>query len=105
MKEFLPSSKFSRYSVDNDHIIIKSNPKLCHWIRQSVILWNGDVVPCCYDFEGKFVIGNVFKDGDFMKVWKSNKYKIYRKKIIKRELILCKRCNLTDSYSTNIKFK
>lgn len=104
MKNFLPSSKFSRYSLEDGNPIIKSNPRLCHWLRQSVILWNGDVVPCCYDFEGTFVIGNLSKEGGFMKVWKSDNYKLYRKKIIKRELSLCKRCNLTSEYSEGIDF-
>ena len=27
--------------------------------RQLAILWNGDVIPCCYDYDGKLVVGNV----------------------------------------------
>lgn len=25
------------------------------------VLWNGDIVPCCQDFDGKEIIGNVFE--------------------------------------------
>jgi radical SAM protein with 4Fe4S-binding SPASM domain len=93
-KDFLPSERFSRYKWNRGKPIIKEKPKLCHWVRRSVILWNGDVICCCYDFEGKLVVGNVFRDGGFDKVWRSEKYKKYRKKIIRREFEICKRCNL-----------
>ena len=103
-KEFLPSSKFSRYDLKEGKPILKSKPKLCSWLRQSVILWNGDVVPCCYDVEGDLVIGNVFKDGGFKKVWKSEKYKKYRRKIIRMEFTLCQNCSRTGEYTPSIHF-
>lgn len=93
-KKFLPSEKYSRYIWKDGKPILKYKPKLCHWVRQSVILWNGDVICCCYDFEGELVVGNVFRDGGFKKIWNSNKYKKYRKKILRREFNLCKNCNL-----------
>ena len=92
--EFLPSSQFSRYNFKDGKPVLKSQSKLCSWLRQGIILWNGDVVLCCYDIEGDLVVGNVFKDGGFKKIWKSEKYKKYRQKIIKKELALCKNCNL-----------
>ena len=38
----------------------------CKFLReeQGVILWNGDLVPCCYDYDGIGVYGNVL-DPDF----------------------------------------
>ena len=103
-KEFLPSDKYSRYELKDGKTILKSKPKLCSWLRQSVILWNGDVTSCCYDFEGDLKIGNVFKDGGFKKVWKGEKYKKYRRKIIRREFDLCKNCSRTDEYTKRINF-
>lgn len=103
-KEFLPPDKFSRYDFKGEKLTIKSKPKLCSWLRQSVILWNGDVVPCCYDVEGTLVVGNVFKDGGFKKVWQSEKYKQYRRKIIRREFALCKNCSQTGEYTQSATF-
>jgi len=103
-KEFLPSSKFSRYNLKEGTPALKSKPKLCSWLRQSVVLWNGDVTTCCYDFEGSLKTGNVFRDGGFKKVWKSEKYKKYRKKIIRKEFNLCKNCSRTGEYTKSIEF-
>jgi len=103
-QEFLPSNNFSRYDFKGDKLTIKSRPKLCSWLRQSVILWNGNVVPCCYDMEGVLVIGNIFKDGGFKKIWQSEKYKQYRKKIIRKEFTLCKNCSQTGEYTQSTTF-
>jgi radical SAM protein with 4Fe4S-binding SPASM domain len=103
-KEFLPSAEFSRYDFKEGKPVLKSKPKLCSWLRQTVILWNGDITVCCYDMEGDLVIGNIFKDGGFKKVWKSEKYKKYRRKILRTEFSLCKNCSRTDEYSRTIRF-
>lgn len=103
-KEFLPSSDFSRYDLKRGVPVLKSKPKLCSWLRQSVILWNGDVTICCYDFEGDLIVGNVFRDGGFKKVWKSKKYKDYRRKIIRKEFTLCKNCSRTGEYTQRVHF-
>lgn len=106
-KSYLPHQKrYSRYTVDDKGIPhIKAKVNVCPWIRQSVIYWNGDVTLCCYDYNGELIVGNVFDDGSFKKIWKSEKYKKYRKAVIRRELPLCKNCNLTSKYGTVIDFK
>lgn len=103
-KEFLPSAQFSRYDIKEGKPIIRSKSKICHWLRQAVILWNGDVVPCCYDFEGALAVGNVLKDGGFKKVWQSEKYKKYRQKIIKKQFALCQNCSRTDEDFQGVTF-
>jgi len=103
-EEFLPSNDISRYDFKDGEPVLKSQPKLCSWLRQTVVLWNGDVVPCCYDVEGSLVIGNVFEDGGLKKVWQSEKYKKYRQKIIRKEFALCRNCGRTEEYSQSIKF-
>ena len=98
-RDFLPSAKFSRYNLKEGKPVLKSKPKLCSWLRQAVILWNGDVTTCCYDMEGSSTVGNVFRDGGFRKVWQSEKYKRYRRKIIREEFALCRNCSRTDEYT------
>ena len=39
---------------------------------QVAILWNGDVTPCNYDFDGKSVIGNV-NNNSLKEIWNSSK--------------------------------
>jgi radical SAM protein with 4Fe4S-binding SPASM domain len=103
-QKFLPSFSFSRYKVKDKEIVLKFKPGFCSWLRQSVILWNGDVVPCCYDMEGQLVIGNALKDGGFMKIWRSDKYKKYRRNIIRRKITLCRNCSRTGEYSRSFDF-
>lgn len=70
---------------------------LCPMISRPImqILWNGDVVPCCYDFNDEFIIGNVIKDG-VKAVWESERYNRLRQ--INREnkitsIHLCRNCD------------
>ena len=47
------------------------------------ILWNGDVVPCCNDFAGDHVLGNVLThDYGVYGVWSSKEFKLLRKSLI-----------------------
>jgi len=61
--------------------------------RILVILWTGEVVPCCVDFDGELVIGDARKE-NLQKLFKSQAMKDFRKKHIKNELPgLCKNCS------------
>ena len=42
------------------------------------ILWNGDVVPCCYDIAGMKVMGNV-KNKSIKAVWNNETYRLLRR--------------------------
>ncbi len=76
--------------------------KICPWIWQSVILWNGDVTICCADFNGDYVVGNVLKNS-FKEIWKSKKYGEMRRKILGNELDICKNCSLPfSSYNSEV---
>lgn len=103
-EEFLPSPEFSRYDFREGKPVLRSQPKVCSWLRQTVILWNGDLTLCCYDMEGELVIGNLFKDGSFKQIWKSKKYKEYRRKVVRKEFALCRNCTRTGEYSKCITF-
>jgi radical SAM protein with 4Fe4S-binding SPASM domain len=62
---FVPNQqKFSRYGD------IKKRRKEEPCLEGMVINWNGDVNPCCWDYEGKIILGNV-KDSGVFGVWDS----------------------------------
>jgi MoaA/NifB/PqqE/SkfB family radical SAM enzyme len=105
-KEFLPSNReYSRFEIKEDKLVLKSRPKYCSWLRQTVIFYNGDVTLCCYDYNGDLTVGNVFADGGLKKVLKSGKYRRYRKMAITKKFKLCQNCNLTSDYGKTIVFK
>lgn len=49
----------------------KRYPCMAFW-RDGVVLWNGDVVPCCMDFDGKMILGNLNKE-KLKDIWNSEK--------------------------------
>jgi radical SAM protein with 4Fe4S-binding SPASM domain len=61
--------------------------------RILVVLWNGDVVPCCADFEGVLTLGNA-KTTNLQSIFKSPAMKDIRKKHIKKKPpSLCASCS------------
>lgn len=62
---------------------------------QLLVNWKGDVILCCNDFYGDFVIGNV-NDADLMDIWHSPKFNHYREMLRRGErskISLCKYCD------------
>ena len=97
-QSFLPQDpKYSRYIFKEGKLINKDRPLSCPWIFRTVILWNGDVAICCVDTEGKVIVGNVIKENSFDKIWRSKKYQQIKKAVLKRELEICKNCNIGDN--------
>lgn len=93
-EKYVPEHALSRYQFDAaGKPIISAQDEVCTWwLRSSVILWNGDVSICCYDYDGKHIAGNVFTDGGFRAVYKGKRYKALRRGIIRRSLETCRTC-------------
>lgn len=105
-KEYLPKNrKYRRYIIKGEKLINLDKPKVCGWIWKTVILWNGDIGICCTDLEGKVILGNLFREGSFEKIWTSKKYVEIRKRIIGQSLNICQNCNIANRpYVEKIKF-
>lgn len=54
--------------------------KSCRYLKRSVvyILVNGDVVPCCYDFNGILVMGNALEE-KIADIWNGEKFRAFRR--------------------------
>ena len=95
---FVPIGKeFSRYA-DLSKVTEPLPPEkqpLCPFPMSScTVLWNGDVVLCCIDFNGDNVLGNVHEK-PLGEIWKSRRYAEYRRKVFQRELKMCQTCDFT----------
>jgi radical SAM protein with 4Fe4S-binding SPASM domain len=100
---FQPAQGNGEALPGSDFVAVK--PPWCSFsFHETEILWNGDVTVCCYDYDGDYVIGNVFSDGGFKKLWKSGKYRAIRKKIVRQQLKICKTCDNSMVQSTRIWF-
>ena len=89
-KELLPKNK--------DYIRKGSDILLCPALGDVVILYNGEVSLCCSDFLGRYIAGNILKENSFEKVVYGKRYNNFRKKILKKELPICKDCAVTGLY-------
>ncbi len=60
------------------------------------ILWNGDMVLCCVDWERTEVFGNIH-DNSIKDIWNGDAYRAYRKRMKNRDLAgtLCENCQGT----------
>jgi len=99
-KEFIPQNDeywlYDREAFDNGILRPKVIPhNCCDWLYYSTtILWNGDVVPCCRDAQGDYVMGNIFKQ-NFSEIWNGEKFRKFRRLVNsdQRNLELCRLCS------------
>jgi radical SAM protein with 4Fe4S-binding SPASM domain len=62
--------------------------------KMCFIYWNGDVAPCCVDYNGDLVLGNV-KDSSIVEIWRGKDLKRMRRFHLcgqRNKYSLCARC-------------
>lgn len=90
------NSKYSRYYKKADGTYGIKNQLLNHcwkmW-HSCVITWDGAVVPCCFDKDADFKMGNLQQDS-FEKVWSSDSYHSFRSSVLRSrdEIEMCRNC-------------
>ena len=70
-------------SSDNKYHLPKSSPLSkrsdCKHLWSTLAFhWNGNVVPCCYDYHGKIAYGNILKES-FDQIWNNQKFQESRR--------------------------
>ncbi|MFI5351022.1 MAG: radical SAM/SPASM domain-containing protein [Elusimicrobiota bacterium] len=80
--------------VDNSVLRATNKVVSCSvpWDQISVA-WDGDVVPCCYDYDKKYVLGNVHKQ-PLNEIWNGERMRALRKEFISNDVSnpLCRNC-------------
>lgn len=87
---------YSRYLDDQgSEIKIKNRLKnQCTRLwRTCVVTTDGNVVPCCFDKEAKYIMGNI-KETVFREIWNSERYMEFRKRILsdRGQTDMCNNC-------------
>lgn len=100
IKKYLPQNKkYSRYSLAGDNVSTKTRiNNQCDFLwNEFVINWDGTVIPCCFDMNNKYVLGDIFNQ-TVKEIWVSKKYVGFRKIILKnkKDIDLCKDCPGTN---------
>lgn len=94
---FIPENeKYSRYKKGDDGSYSIKNKLLnqCWKMWHScVITWDGKVVPCCFDKDGQYVLGDLAKNS-FHEIWTGEAYNAFRASLLKSrsEIEICKNC-------------
>ena len=93
---WLPSQgRFRRYWMKEGKYVLKNQlPDRCArlWFNP-VITWDGKVVPCCFDKNAEYVMGDLNSES-FRDIWDGPKFRIFRKSILTgRQMIdMCRNC-------------
>ena len=88
--------KYSRYKKNSDNTYSIKNNLLNHcwkmW-HSCVITWDGRVVPCCFDKDAHYVMGEL-KQESFKQIWNSDAYLAFRASLLRSrsEIEMCKNC-------------
>jgi radical SAM protein with 4Fe4S-binding SPASM domain len=88
--------KYARYKKNNNGQFEIKNELLnqCWRMWQGcVITWDGKVVPCCFDKDAKYKLGNLETD-PFETIWYSEPYNQFRKSVLKsrNQIDICTNC-------------
>jgi len=91
------NDKYSRYRKLSDGTYeIKNSLKNQCWKmwHSSVITWDGQVVPCCFDKDAKHKMGSL-KEKTFKEIWNDKAYHKFRASLMKsrKEIDICKNCS------------
>lgn len=95
--ELIPTiDKYSRYAQTAEGKFRIKNKMLNHcwkmW-HSCVITWDGLVVPCCFDKDAEYRLGDL-KTNYFKEIWQDKKYNSFRQSLIhsRQEIEMCKNC-------------
>jgi len=94
--KWMPSvKKHARYkNTDGKYLIKNSLPARCLrlWLNP-VITWDGKVIPCCFDKDAEFVMGDLNNES-FRSIWNGKLYNEFRKKILtgRNKIDICRNC-------------
>jgi radical SAM protein with 4Fe4S-binding SPASM domain len=88
--------RYSRYVPQENGKFSIKNKFVDHcwkmW-HSCVITWDGTVVPCCFDKDAEYPMGNL-QETSFTNLWQSNSYNTFRQSLIRSrsEIEMCKNC-------------
>lgn len=93
---WLPAEeKFRRYRKNAGEFSIKSTlPDRCYRLWSvPVITWDGKVLPCCFDKDASYVMGDL-RESTFSEIWKGEKFRNFRKDVLegRNRIDICRNC-------------
>jgi len=96
IEKWMPvKEKYRRYEKINGNYVIKNSmPGRCVrlWFNP-VITWDGKVIPCCFDKDADYVMGDLNKD-TFRTIWNNSTFSEFRKLVLthRKSIPVCRNC-------------
>jgi radical SAM protein with 4Fe4S-binding SPASM domain len=86
----------SRYSKTDDgkyQLKYHLNNECWKMWHSNVVTWDGNVVPCCFDKDAKYMMGNLHQNS-LKEIWGNSDYQIFRAKLLtdRTQIDICKNC-------------
>ncbi len=90
------NEKYSRYRLNGDtrYTIKNSLLNKCWKMWHScVVTWDGSIIPCCFDKDAKYVMGNIHNQ-PFRQIWNDEKYLEFRTRLFRnrKKIDICQNC-------------
>jgi len=95
--DLIPNAKqYSRYQQNgNEGFSIKNDllNKCWKMWHSCVMTWDGAIVPCCFDKDAKYTMGNI-NEQSFREIWNGEKYLNFRSRLFenRKEIDICTNC-------------
>jgi len=96
-EEWMPrESRFRRYveGRNGQFRLDSSLPGRCMrlWFNP-VITWDGKVLPCCFDKDGEYILGDLQKKS-LKEIWNGPEFRNFRNRVIKgrKQIAICRNC-------------
>ena len=91
------NEKYSRYIKQKNGTYKLKGKQGNHCWRMwsgSVLTWDGQVVPCCFDKDAKYILGSI-NERTFKEIWNSKEYRGFRKSVLnsRDQIDICKNCS------------
>jgi len=95
--EWLPAEdQFRRYQLQENDFVVKNNKKSCPrpWLS-TLVNWDGTFVPCCFDKNGSYPMGNISEAQEFEDIWLGQPIQQFRERLItnRKSIDICRNCN------------
>src|SRR5690606_23476189 len=88
--------RYARYRRNENGVWTIKNPLSDHcwkmW-HSCVVTWDGKVVPCCFDKDAQYVMGDL-RTHSFAEVWHSEAYTRFRETLLnaRKDIEICRNC-------------
>ncbi|MCS6992183.1 MAG: SPASM domain-containing protein [Chitinophagales bacterium] len=97
VKQFLPEDdRLARYIRNENGLMLKGRLRNSCWRMWygCVVTWDGKVVPCCFDKDARYVMGDL-NNNSLQEIWFGEPYRQFRHKILtgRSNIDICSNCS------------